>query len=154
MPALTRPQKITFAEIRADGVRDILVCCSDHRCSHSVAQWQTVRADDLRLSDIEPRFTCRACGPPRRRRQAGFAERGVAIPGPSDYVRAWRRSRELERCVKLSYTDTLSTELAGSTIRAVVTLFTACRLRRRWSGLGGWYNEMADTTLLPMDCAC
>jgi hypothetical protein len=35
MPALTRPQKITFAEMRAAGVRGILVYCSDHRCSHS-----------------------------------------------------------------------------------------------------------------------
>jgi hypothetical protein len=32
----TNPQKITFAEMRASGVRDVLIYCRDHRCSHSV----------------------------------------------------------------------------------------------------------------------
>jgi hypothetical protein len=62
MPELTRPKKITFAELRAAGVRWVLVYCSDHKCSH----WTTISAeqwpDDVRLSDIEPRFTCQACG--------------------------------------------------------------------------------------------
>jgi hypothetical protein len=83
----------------------------------------------------------------------GLAERGVAIPNHGDYVRVWR-SRELERSGKLRYTDTLSTELGGSTIRAQVTLFAVCRLQKRWSGLGGSYNEIADTRLHPLDCAC
>jgi hypothetical protein len=26
------PQKITFGELRAAGVRDVLVCCRDHKC--------------------------------------------------------------------------------------------------------------------------
>jgi hypothetical protein len=34
----------------------------DYRCAHSVTidagQWP----DDVRLSDLEPKFTCRACG--------------------------------------------------------------------------------------------
>ena len=90
----------------------------------------------------------------RRRHQAGSAERGVAIPGAGDYVRVWR-SRELERSGKLGCTDTLSTELTGSTTPAAVILFVACRLRRRWSELGGWYAaQMADTRLHPLDCAC
>ena len=63
-------------------------------------------------------------------------------------------SRELKRSGKLSYMDTLSTELAGSTTPAAVILFVACRLRRRWSELGGWYAEMADTRFHPLDCAC
>jgi hypothetical protein len=33
MPELTR-QKITFAEMRAAGVRGLLVYCSDYKCSH------------------------------------------------------------------------------------------------------------------------
>jgi hypothetical protein len=33
MPALTRPQKITFRETRASGVRGVLVYCADHKCS-------------------------------------------------------------------------------------------------------------------------
>jgi len=32
-----RPQKITFAEMREQGVRGILVYCADYRCSHSIA---------------------------------------------------------------------------------------------------------------------
>ena len=31
------PQKITFGEMRSSGVRDVLVFCRDHRCSHHVA---------------------------------------------------------------------------------------------------------------------
>jgi hypothetical protein len=61
MPALTR-QKITLEEMRAAGVRGLLIYCSDYRCSH----WTTISgdrwADDVRLSDLEPKFTCQACG--------------------------------------------------------------------------------------------
>jgi len=57
-----RPQKITFAEMRASGVTGILVYCSDYHCSH----WKNFSADpwpdEVRLSDIEPRFVCEACG--------------------------------------------------------------------------------------------
>jgi hypothetical protein len=62
MPALTRQQKITFGEMRASGVRGVLVCCSDYRCSHSTAISADRWPDDVRLSDIEPRFICEACG--------------------------------------------------------------------------------------------
>jgi hypothetical protein len=62
MPALTRQQKITFGEMRASGVRGILVYCSDYRCSHSIAMSADRWSDDVRLSNIEPRFTCQACG--------------------------------------------------------------------------------------------
>src|ERR1700720_50448 len=63
MPAHTRRnQKITFAEMRSAGVRGILIYCADYRCSH----WTRLDADrwpdDVRLSDIEPRFICQACG--------------------------------------------------------------------------------------------
>lgn len=59
MPALAR-QKITFAEMCAAGVRGLLIYCSDYKCSH----WTRISGDrwpdDVRLSDIEPRFTCQA----------------------------------------------------------------------------------------------
>ena len=32
----TYPEKITFGEMRASGVRDVLIYCRDHRCSHHV----------------------------------------------------------------------------------------------------------------------
>ena len=57
MPALTR-QKITFAEMRAAGVRGLLIYCSDFKCSHWTAISGDRWPDDVRLSDIEPRFTC------------------------------------------------------------------------------------------------
>jgi hypothetical protein len=39
MPA--RQQKITFAEMRAAGVRGLLIYCSDFRCSH----WSAISGD-------------------------------------------------------------------------------------------------------------
>lgn len=58
-------QKITLAEMRAGGARGLLVYCADYRCGHhikispeTVAQW----ADDIRLSDLEPKFVCQKCG--------------------------------------------------------------------------------------------
>src|SRR5882757_2350734 len=33
MPETTHPMKITFGEMRASGIRDILIYCCDYRCS-------------------------------------------------------------------------------------------------------------------------
>jgi hypothetical protein len=57
-----RPEKITFADMRAAGVRGVLIYCADYRCSHSTAISGDAWPDDARLSDIEPRFVCVACG--------------------------------------------------------------------------------------------
>jgi hypothetical protein len=59
---MTRPQKITFGEMRSSGVRGLLIYCSDHHCSHSIAISADPWPDDVRLSDLEPRFVCQACG--------------------------------------------------------------------------------------------
>jgi hypothetical protein len=59
---MNRPQKITFGELRNSGVRGILIYCSDYRCSHWVAISGDRWPDDVRLSDLEPSFTCTACG--------------------------------------------------------------------------------------------
>ena len=48
--------------MRASGVRDVLIYCRDHRCSHHVETNADGWADDVRLSDIEPLFTCTRCG--------------------------------------------------------------------------------------------
>ena len=56
MPA-ARPQKITLAEMRASGVRGMLIYCSDYHCSHWTAISGDPWPDDVRLSDLEPRFT-------------------------------------------------------------------------------------------------
>jgi len=57
-----RTQKITFAEMRESGIRGLLVYCADYRCSHSIAISGDAWPDDIRLSDIEPRFVYQACG--------------------------------------------------------------------------------------------
>jgi hypothetical protein len=36
--------------------------CADYRCNHSIVISADHWPDDLRLSDIEPRFICSACG--------------------------------------------------------------------------------------------
>src|ERR1700737_3697419 len=60
MPTL--PQKITLGEMRSSGVRALLVYCSDYRCSHSIAISADRCPDEVRLSDLEAGFACKACG--------------------------------------------------------------------------------------------
>ena len=59
---MQRSQKITFAELRAEGVRGLLIFCQDYRCSHNVRMSGDRWPDDVRLSDVENRFVCTACG--------------------------------------------------------------------------------------------
>lgn len=71
------PQKITFGEMREEGYGGVIVYCRDYRCSHhvtiSAAQW----GDQVRLSDVEPLFVCKACG-----------KRGGEVrPDPKAYVK-------------------------------------------------------------------
>jgi hypothetical protein len=62
MPEPARPQKITFGEMRDAGVRGLLIYCSDYKCSNSIAISADQWPDHVRLSDLEPRFVCTACG--------------------------------------------------------------------------------------------
>jgi hypothetical protein len=41
MQTVTRPQKITLAEMRAAGVRGLPIYCSDYHCSH----WMVISGD-------------------------------------------------------------------------------------------------------------
>jgi hypothetical protein len=47
---------------REQGVRGLLVYCSDFHCSHTLAISGDRGPDDVRLSDLEPRLVCKACG--------------------------------------------------------------------------------------------
>jgi hypothetical protein len=58
----SRPIKISFGDMREQGVRGVLIYCSDYKCSHSIALSAYRWPDHLRLSDLEPRFVCEACG--------------------------------------------------------------------------------------------
>jgi hypothetical protein len=59
---MTRPQNITFGEMRASGVRGVLIYCSDYKCSHHIAISADQWSDEARLSDLEDKFVCMECG--------------------------------------------------------------------------------------------
>jgi hypothetical protein len=60
---MQRQQKITLGEMLADnGPRLLIVYCADVKCSHSVIVSSELWPDHMRLSDLEPKLTCRACG--------------------------------------------------------------------------------------------
>ena len=40
----------------------LIVFCGDYHFAHSVVIEANRWADDVRLSDLEPKFTCRTCG--------------------------------------------------------------------------------------------
>jgi hypothetical protein len=44
------------------GVRGVLIYCSDYKCSHLVTMSGDQWPDGMRLSDLELRFVCSACG--------------------------------------------------------------------------------------------
>jgi hypothetical protein len=48
--------------MREMGVRGVLVYCADYHCSHSVALSADRWPDEIRLSDLEPRFVSTVCG--------------------------------------------------------------------------------------------
>jgi hypothetical protein len=57
-----RDQKITFGEMRESGPTPFLFYCADYKCAHSVVIDSARWPDHVRLSDIEPKFACQACG--------------------------------------------------------------------------------------------
>ena len=58
-----RPQKITFAAMRDMDVRGLpTIYRSDYRCSDLITMSGDCWPDNMRLSELEPRFTCSACG--------------------------------------------------------------------------------------------
>ena len=67
-------QKITLGEVRDMGVRRLLVYCRDHKCSHSIIISADRWDDGVRLSDLEPRFICQACGQRGAELRAHFAD--------------------------------------------------------------------------------
>jgi hypothetical protein len=59
---MPREPKSTFGEMRASGVRGVLIYCSDYRCSHFTKAIADGWDDGLRLSDVEDSFVCKRCG--------------------------------------------------------------------------------------------
>jgi hypothetical protein len=61
------PPKITFGEMRASGVRDVLIYCRDHRCHHlkiSANRWANHQAVVLSEASSAPpaASAVRTCG--------------------------------------------------------------------------------------------
>ena len=61
-PMSDYPMKITFREMRETGATRIIVFCKDYRCSHNIQMDAAKWPDEMRLSDLEPRFICTVCG--------------------------------------------------------------------------------------------
>jgi hypothetical protein len=66
---MQREQKITLGE---SGPTRLIVYCADYKCGHSIVVDASRWSDDVRLSDLEPRFICQVCG----HRFRPFFERG------------------------------------------------------------------------------
>ena len=57
-----QPLAVAPSDRSAPGVRWILIYCSDYKCGHRTTMTADRWPDDLRLSDLEPLFTCQVCG--------------------------------------------------------------------------------------------
>jgi hypothetical protein len=56
---MAREDKNTFGEMRESGATKVLVHCV---CGRAIQMDAGHWPDDMRLSDIEPRFSCQVCG--------------------------------------------------------------------------------------------
>ncbi len=55
-----REPKITLGDMRASGVRAVLIYCADHKCSHSIAKTALPMASAGRFSPLGPLGICPA----------------------------------------------------------------------------------------------
>ena len=65
--------------MRAAGVRGLLVCRSDYKCSHSAVISADEWADDVTLSDLKPVFVCEACGKKGADVRPDFTRRDASV---------------------------------------------------------------------------
>jgi hypothetical protein len=97
--AMDRPTKISFAEMSAAGVRELLVYCADCKCSHSIAISGNPWPDEASLSDLDARFVWSACG--KRGADARPNFKLEQSPDPHDDYQvnlASRRSKQTHIC--------------------------------------------------------
>ena len=60
---MERQQKITLGKMRSgNGLRRLLVSCSNYKCANKIIIGSERWPDNVRLSDLEPKFTCKVCG--------------------------------------------------------------------------------------------
>jgi hypothetical protein len=85
-----RQKKITFAEMRAADVRGLLIYYSDYKC-HRTTIGGDGWPDDVRLSDLEPLFTCQVVAREEPMSAAG-KKRPEAFPGSR--IRIWSQAQD------------------------------------------------------------
>jgi hypothetical protein len=100
-----RQKKITFGEMREAGVDRVLIYCADYKCSHSDEMYAGQWTDDVRVSDIEDRFVCTACGKRAR------------ISGRSSSRLRWARANEIHIRPLYSRPSRLQVDRARNTSR-------------------------------------
>jgi hypothetical protein len=76
------------------GPNGILVYCADYRCSHSIEIAADGWPDEIRLSDIEPRFTCTACGKRGADVRPHFEPATIGPPSETALLQALEFERE------------------------------------------------------------
>ena len=81
---LTYSQKITFADMRASGVRNVLIYCRDHRCSHHIEISADRRGPPYALARDGP-LSVALCGGLGTSPNSGNRQRPRSI----DYWRFW-----------------------------------------------------------------
>lgn len=79
-----RETKITLGEMRLTDVWGLVVFCTDYKCSHSTKIDSGGWSDAIRISDIEPRFVCKACGRHGSNIQPDFDQ--APLPSPRRIV--------------------------------------------------------------------
>ena len=80
---MIRDQKITFGKMRESGVFRVIVFCRDYRCRHAIRMDPDCWPNHLRLSDIEERFVCQACGKRGADVRPDFHASSKQVNGPS-----------------------------------------------------------------------
>lgn len=53
--------KLTFGQLRAQGIRRLTVRCRNFSCEHASVLHGDRWGDNIRLSDVEPLLTCWVC---------------------------------------------------------------------------------------------
>jgi hypothetical protein len=61
-PNAPAPRKSPLEKCDRQAFRGMLIYCADYTCSHSTAISADQWPDHVRLSDLESRFVCKACG--------------------------------------------------------------------------------------------
>jgi hypothetical protein len=125
------PVKITWGDMREMGVDEVLIYCRHHRCSHYTEANADCWADEVRLSDIEPKFTC------TKRGQCGVHHATISATG--DGVMEKQRKR-IKR-------DVIRRSAAPRAIKALL-------LRRRHKSVADyrqWKVNLVEATIAVAD---